>query len=48
LAATEIGLEMVGAAKGKAVAQKAHSAETLPTIHWLRPHPGQWFSSRSL
>jgi hypothetical protein len=32
---------MLASASGSAVAQKAHSAETRPMIHWVRPQPGQ-------
>jgi hypothetical protein len=38
---------VLASANGKAVAQKAHSAETRPMIHWVRPQPGQWFTSCS-
>jgi hypothetical protein len=32
---------MLVSASGKAVVQKAHSAETRPMIQWVRPQPGQ-------
>jgi hypothetical protein len=32
---------MLASASGKAVEQKAHSAEILPMIQCVRPHPGQ-------
>jgi hypothetical protein len=38
---------MLASAKGSAVAQKAHSAETRPMIQCVRPQPGQWFTSCS-
>ena len=38
---------MPASASGRAVAQKAHSAETRPMIQWVRPQPGQWLTSCS-
>jgi hypothetical protein len=32
---------MLASASGSAVEQKAHSAEIRPTIHCVRPQPGQ-------
>jgi hypothetical protein len=32
---------ILASASGSAVEQKAHSAETLPMSHWVRPQPGQ-------
>ena len=39
---------MLASANGKAVAQKAHSAEILPMIQCVRPQPGQWFARDKL
>jgi hypothetical protein len=38
---------MLASASGSAVVQNAHSAETRPISHWLRPQPGQWLTSCS-
>ena len=32
---------MLASASGRAVAQKAHSADIRPMSQWVRPHPGQ-------
>ena len=38
---------MLASASGRAVVQKAHSADTRPMSQWVRPQPGQWLTSCS-
>ena len=37
----DCGARMLASASGRAVAQKAHSADIRPISHWVRPQPGQ-------